>query len=141
MERAEQERRLGRLQRFGVGITALLMLVTLGAVAFEPTPRDSWVTMVAVVAGLLAPVWAYRRYLEAALEADADLSALDQFDRATRRSWWVVAAAAGVGVAAWCYSAAPQALIGVATHVLMIGAIWPTHERFEGFEARGAEES
>lgn len=106
-------------------------------------PADARVSALVVpsaLAGLLAPVLAYRFY-HRRLERLADDTTRDrgaaEFRLATLVSLSITALAALVGVAGFWLSGDAITLIGVAMHAVLSGAVWPTPERLEGFTRGG----
>ena len=65
----------------------------------------------------------------------------DAFFRATVLALAVTGAAAIFGVVSFWMSGRIESLIGVMTHVILSGALWPTPEKLEAFLSESAENS
>lgn len=90
----------------------------------------------AVLAGMLSPALGYRYYHAKILKIppEADLLARAvAFRNATWISLAIPSAIALFGVAAYALSREWIALLGVATHLLVAGAVWPSRERLDRF--------
>lgn len=94
------------------------------------------------LAGLLAPVAAYRFYhhRRERLAAGADRARrVAEFRLATLTSSSITTLAALFGVTAFWLSGSAMTLVGVAMHALVCGALWPTAERLERFLLAGRD--
>lgn len=118
-----------------LGVVAL----TAAAVAFAPLgvvlPQ---VAVPAALAGLVAPAIGYRVYLGVRAVRPGATSRRERaaaFRRATILSAAVTESAAMLGIIAYVMSADWAALTGVVTHVILVGAVWPSRERLESFVA------
>jgi hypothetical protein len=117
-----------------MAVTPLL----LAAVAewFAPTSRVEFLVLPAGLLGIVSPVIGYRllAMFEERVPAGAGLErGCQAFLRAT-----LLAAGAGEGIAllgvvAWMLSGRLTALIGLVTHVILVGAIWPSAARLDRF--------
>jgi len=101
-------------------------------------PRGTGAALVAPAAllGVVSPVIGYRLHLllRERMSPDFGLEARCQrFVRANLVASAVTAGIALLGLVAYFLSGEPFTLVGVATHVLLAGAIWPTPERLQTF--------
>ncbi|MDX1389522.1 MAG: hypothetical protein R3344_10060, partial [Acidobacteriota bacterium] len=100
------------------------------------TPSLEVLALPAALAGLIAPVVAYRVYLRLCERSPRNAGLQDRctaFIRATLVALAVTEAPALLGLVVFLLSGAPLALSGVAAHVLLTGAIWPSRTRLEVF--------
>ena len=118
----------------GLAAGALILTALVGLVA-GPV-RFEGLTPPAALLGLVSPVIGYRLYalLAERVSPTADAGACCQaFSRATVVALSVTDVIALFGIVAFALSGKPAALIGVLTHVILTGAIWPSEERLETF--------
>jgi hypothetical protein len=108
----------------------------LGAALLVPVPAPtSFPALPAALAGLVALAVGYRLYrsMMGRIASDSiSATRLVAIRTATIASLAVTEAAAILGVIAFCFSREPMALTGVATHLILAGAVWPTRGRLEG---------
>jgi len=128
-EGAERALRSARTAAAILVAAPVVLVAVAAAVPLEPSAPS--LATPAVLAGLLAPALGfhlYRRMQEAGT---------GRFVRATIVSLACTEAGATLGVVAFLLSREPLALVGVAMHVLLAGAIWPSRERLESFLSTG----
>lgn len=102
-------------------------------------PSTDALVFPAVLAGLIALPVAWRLY--AALQGGAvagEEARCRRFLVATACALAVTECAAIFGIVAFMLSRQGAALVGVATHVILAGAIWPTEARLESFLESGS---
>jgi hypothetical protein len=111
-------------------------LAVLGALLLVPAaPPSRFLVLPAALAGLVALAVGYRRYgtvlgrLAAGAAAGPRLAALRA---ATIASLSVTESTAIFGAIAFYFSREPVALVGLAAHLILAGAVWPTEGRLEG---------
>jgi hypothetical protein len=95
-------------------------------------------TAPAALLGIVSPVIGYRVYHYQRERAPADegvAPACARFLRATVAALAVTEAAALFGVVAFMIGGGPYALVGVAMHLLLAGALWPSEEKLDRFVA------
>jgi hypothetical protein len=113
----------------------VLLLTALGAVLEFPRALGSLAAPAALF-GLVGLLIGYRLYhwLRERIPPGTPAAARQaRFLRATVASLVVTEAVAIFGVVVYWYSDDPFALVGVVTHVILVGAVWPTPERLETF--------
>jgi len=123
-----------RLVAGGLAAGVLILTVLAGLVA-SPV-RLEWLAPPAALLGLVSPVIGYRLYalLAERVSPTEDAGARrGAFLRATVVALSVADGVAVFGIVAFALSGKPMALIGVLTHVILTGAIWPSEERLETF--------
>ena len=101
-------------------------------------PSLSVLQLPAVLSGALAPVLGFRLYSRSAEELAAGESTLPAYARATILALAVTEVGAFLAGLAWWGTGDPLSWIGLATHVLLAGALWPGESRYEAFVAAGA---
>lgn len=125
--------------RIVAGALALAPLIVAGVLsAVELRAPIGPLALPAALAGALAPAVAYRlfRMLRARVPAGAGVAVLgDRYLSGLVVALGVTQAAALVGVLVSEFTGEPLALLGLATHVLTVGVLWPTDERVLGFHA------
>jgi hypothetical protein len=92
-----------------------------------------------VLIGIVNPLLAYRVYLsqrEGKPASGAGKGPAERFVRATVLALGVSELVALLAVIGYWLTSRPVTLLGLATHFLAAGAIWPTEERLEAFESR-----
>ncbi len=116
-----------------VGGPLALLAVTVAA----PLSFDAGaLTLPVGLAGLVVPVAAYRLYLTQRDRVAAAMSPEQRgaaFVRATLLALGVSEAVALSGLVVWWGSRHPAALTGIAMHLLVAGAVWPSRPRLELF--------
>ncbi|ANM29306.1 hypothetical protein ABI59_06425 [Acidobacteria bacterium Mor1] len=131
--------RTTRLIALGLGAGPVLFLIP--AYLFGMGGMDQAMRPLQIVAGalgLVAPAAGYHLFLAAKGRADAD-SALDGETRIRRFiQAFIVALAVSEGGAllaavAYFLTGQPLTLLGVAAHLLIVGALWPSVERVQWF--------
>lgn len=136
-ERLERELQALKQARRFAGALAAGVLVLAGASGFVGArPVFPSLGAAAALAGLISPVIGYRLYAWLRERYPAEASHVERcagFVRATLLSLAVSESVALFGIFAYWFSAALPALIGVVTHVILVGAVWPTDERLEAF--------
>jgi len=136
--RAEAEKHVLTATR-AIAAALLLTVPALAAIAIRMSPGTGAfraLVIPAALAGLISPVIAYRLYsvLGARLSPDTALGVrCEAFQRVTVIALSVTAGVALFGILTYGLSADPAALTGVATHLLLSGAIWPSRVRLESF--------
>ena len=115
-------------------------LVLLGVAWFVPLDASlGWIAMPIGLLGLISPVAAYWLYhsQHARVSSSADEGARCQaFLKATILALAVAEAVALIAIVGFALSQNLMALTGVATHVLVAGAVWPSPQRLELFLGR-----
>jgi hypothetical protein len=132
---AAAERSLATTRVIALALSAgpLAVLGTLLLVP-EPPPSRSLV-LPAALAGLVALAVGYRLYgaMLGRLAGDAAAGPrIAALRSATIASLSVTEATAIFGAIAFYFSREPIALLGVAAHLILAGAVWPTERRLEG---------
>ena len=110
------------------------------AVAIPVSLAVETLTLPAGLAGLVAPVAAYRLYAtsrERVAAATPPAERCAAFVRATLLALGISEAAALAGLVVFWGSRHPAALTGIAMHLLVSGAVWPSRARLEVFLAGG----
>jgi hypothetical protein len=139
--RAELERRvLGQARTIAAALAAGVLLLTAlsGIVRIPGGPAA--IASLAALLGIVSPLIGYRLY---AWQRERDgvegshSRRCASFLRATVLALAVTEGVALLGVVAYWLTAEPHALIGVVTHVILVGAVWPTSERLANFIERG----
>jgi xanthosine utilization system XapX-like protein len=113
----------------------VLLLTALGAVVELPGTLG-FLAGPAALFGLVGLLIGYRLYhwLRERIPAGASEEARQaRFVQATIAALAVTDAVAVFGVVVYWFSGDPFALVGVVTHVILVGAVWPTPERLEEF--------
>jgi len=123
--------------RFLVGAAVLGVLVVLALTELLPT-GDALVAAAppAALLGLVSPVVGYRLYLwvrERAARPASRAERCGAFVRANLVAMAVTEGAALFGIVAYLLSGRLFPLVGVLTHVLLAGAIWPSAEKLDLF--------
>jgi len=117
-----------------------ILLFAVVAVMLRPTPATSALAPPAGLAGIVSPLIGYRLYSwlrERVPGSAGPAQRRAAFLRATLLSLSVTDVTAAFGLVVYLFTEAPSTLIGVASHVILTGAVWPTEERLESF-LRGA---
>jgi hypothetical protein len=126
-----------------VAAVLLAAVLALAAIAIRMRPGTGALRLLVVpaaLAGLVAPVIAYRLYSRVGARAapEADIGArCGAFQQATVIALAVTGGAALFGIVTYVTSSDLAVMTGVATHVLLTGAIWPTRVRLESFLESG----
>ena len=113
----------------------VLVPTALSAVLDFP-PRLTYLVGPAALIGLVGLLIGFRLYhwFRDRIAPEASEQARHAaFLRATVASLAVTEAAALFGIVVYWFSGTPFALVGVVTHVILVGAVWPTPERLEVF--------
>ncbi|MCP3982531.1 MAG: hypothetical protein GY716_24795 [bacterium] len=114
----------------------VVLLLTTASVWLAGGVRASFLVMPAMLLGLVSPVLGYRTYLylrdRPAAETDP-AARVRVFEQANLAASGLATSIAALGWIAFTLSGRPEALAGVATQVIVAGAVWPTPERLEGF--------
>ena len=130
-----------RIVRMIVGALLVSVLgLALAVVWLAPLGSTRVLDLPAGVIGLIAPVLAYRLYQLQRERVAVGASVTERcaaFARASILAVAVTEGAAMVGLVAHLLGGAVAPLVGVATHVLLVGAIWPTPQRFALFHPDG----
>ena len=130
-----------RIARMIVGALLVSVLGLALAVAWlAPLGSTRLLDLPAGLIGLVAPIVGYRLYQRQRERLAAGASAAERcaaFVRANLLAVAVTEGAALLGLVAHLLGGAVAPLIGVATHVLLVGAIWPTPQRLALFHAEG----
>lgn len=116
----------------GVGAFVLAAAAIVAAVGPRHVPVGPGLAPVAGLVGLIAPVVGYRSYLYLGETSRRPLG--PRFVAATALGVGVTGAAAVLGVVAFYLSSRLPALIGLVTHVMLTGAIWPSDWRLDAFD-------
>lgn len=121
-----------------VFVAATASVVALLAVAgwIEPPGKALGLAFPVSLIGLISPVIGYRLYLlqrERIPAAAGPAERCRAFLRAGILALAVTEGVALLGVIGYALSGTLSALSGVLTHVLLVGALWPTRERLESF--------
>ncbi len=135
----DQAVRITRLIGLGLGAGPILFLIP--AHLFAMGGMDQAMRPLQIVAGalgLVAPAAGYHLFLAAKGRCDAE-TGLDGDSRVRRFTQaFIVALAASEGGAllaavAYFLTGQPLTLLGVAAHLLIVGALWPSPERVQWF--------
>lgn len=141
-EREQATLRQARLIAGALAAGVLLLTALSGVVRISPSLPA--IASLAALLGIVSPLVGFRLYAwlrerEPARASHAVRCAT--FLRATILALVVTEGVAMFGIVAYWLTSEPQALIGVVTHIILVGAVWPTPERLESFLQRdGAEE-
>lgn len=122
------------------GLLVGVLVATFVAHVVVPDRRVNVLVLPAALAGLVAPVIGYRLYhgLRGRVSPRSRVATrLEVFVRATVSALAVTEAAALFGAAAYWAGRDWAALTGVATHLLLTGAVWPSGIRLEVFLESG----
>lgn len=117
-------------------LTAGVLLITVVAGFVDISAGLDVLVAPAALLGLISPIAAYRLFLRMRerLPADAgDEFRCHRFLVATIAAVAITESIALFGVVAFMLSGGFAGLIGVVTHVILVGAIWPTRERLDTF--------
>ena len=118
------------------GLTGGVLLLVAAAGIFEVKANLQVLVAPAALLGLVAPVFGYRLYEMLRERVPGDASRTDRsaaFLRATIAALSVTEGIAFFGVVAYLLSQRFFALVGVLTHVILTGALWPSEQRLERF--------
>jgi hypothetical protein len=134
---ADREREtLGQARLVTAGLAAGVLILTALSGVVNPAQRVTVLVAPAALLGLAGLLVGYRLYarMRDAIPVDAPHGArCATFLRATIVALAVTEGAALLGVVAFWLSEDPLALVGVVTHLILVGAVWPTPERLESF--------
>lgn len=134
-----RESTLRSARLIAAAIAAGPVVFAAAVVAIGGTPASSSLVFPAILAGLIALPVAWRLY--AALQSGGAAAGEDARCRrlvtATVAALAVTEGAALFGIVAFMLSREWAALVGVATHVILAGAIWPTDAKLESFLESG----
>ena len=139
---AREEAMLRQARLFAGALAGGVLVLAAATSLAEPRPLVPFLGFVAGLTGLVSPVIGYRifSWLRERLPPGATHEErCAAFLRATLLSVGVGESAALFGIVAYWLSAAPAALVGVVTLVILVGATWPTPERLESFLVDAAE--
>jgi hypothetical protein len=117
-------------------LTAGVLMITVVAGFVEISAGLDFLVAPAALLGLISPVVAYRLYLRIRDRLPAAAGAehrCQKFLMATIVAAAITESVAVFGVIAFMLSGAFAGLIGVVTHVILVGAIWPTREKLAIF--------
>ena len=120
---------LGALASAPVIVTGVLAAVDLRA-------RVGPLALPAAIAGAIAPVVALRLFgwLRSRVPDGAPLETRGElYMSALLVAVGITEAAAFAGVLIAEFTGEPFAMLGLATHVVLVGVVWPNHERFAAF--------
>jgi hypothetical protein len=131
----DPDEELGALRGVAIALAAS-PLVAVGIVLALPPPSP-WRGLVAPAAlfGIVALAVGHRAYqsiLGRTRASAAPRQRLSALRRATIAALAVTEAVALFGVVAFHLSREPYALVGVATHLVVAGGVWPTRARLQG---------
>ena len=136
-EAREEERAVLRRAVRVAGSLAAGVLALAAASGFIESRSDfPALGSLAALAGLVSPVIGYRLYAwlrERVPPGASHAVRCAGFLRATALSLAVGGTVALFGIVAYGLSSVFAALIGVVTHMILVGAVWPTPERLETF--------
>jgi hypothetical protein len=130
--------------RIVAGLLAVVPVVLAGAsTAVDLRAPVGPLALPAALGGAIAPVVAYRLFtmLRSRVPADADIALRgERYLSGLVVALGVTEATALGGVLIAEFTGEPLALLGLATHVLTAGALWPSDERVRGYhgETRSA---
>ncbi len=118
-------------------VLAVVPLVLTIVAAFLPRRASGgFLVSPAILAGLLSPAVGYHLY-HALRRKVAPEAGMEERCASFRRANWVALGTTEViavfGAVTYIFSDQWPALAGVATHVIVTGAIWPTRERLDHF--------
>jgi hypothetical protein len=117
-------------------LTAGVLMITVVAGFVDISAGLDFLVAPAALLGLISPIAAYRMYLRMRdrLPADADDEfRCHRFLVATVSAAAITESIAIFGVLAFMLGGGFAGLIGVVTHVILVGAIWPSRERLATF--------
>jgi len=140
MERSERAHALGTARLTAAVLGAGPFLLTALSLVVVPQEGAMRLVVPAGVLGLVAPAIAWRvqtRIREGARGGAA--GGRRAYVRSVTWSLCITEGAATLGVLVWLLSQAPQALIGLPLHLVMVGALWPTEERLQRAEEEAGE--
>jgi hypothetical protein len=126
--------RRSRLLIGWLAATPLVLALLVGLLG--PLGTNAALVGPAALLGLVSPVIGYRLYLllRDRIPSEADVEArCRSFVSAGLVALAVTDGIALLGLVAYFVSGQPYSLVGVATHVLLAGAIWPSPERLQAF--------
>jgi len=119
------------------GTVALALAIAVIARQIPPHPDGGAARVMVPLSalfGLVSPVLGYRLYL--LIRERPAPAAAERFRTATILGLAVTEGAAFSGLIAYLLSGRYETLIGLVTHILLAGAIWPSDERLRMFEER-----
>jgi hypothetical protein len=125
-----------RARRLATGLSVGLLALLAVSRLFDVSASIAILVAPVALAGIISPVVAYRLYewRRTLVPADAGLAERCQaFLTATSNAFMVSATVGLGGVAVHVLTGSIEALIGVVTHVIVAGALWPQPERLERF--------
>ena len=124
---------LARSQRRCAGLVGLILVLTVIGSLGGPRSGPVYLTPPVGLIGLVSLPIGYRFYLWKRDQAAGESTGPHAFSRATLQALSITAAAGLAGVAVFAMTGEVAALLGVAAHLLLSGAIWPSPERLESF--------
>ena len=140
MAAEDQERAALRQARLvAVALVAGILLLTAFSGIVRISPRMPAIASLAALLGIISPLIGYRLYAwlrERDRPGSSHEIRCQTFVSAAVLALAVTEGVALFGVIAYWLTSEPQALIGVVTHVILVGALWPTPERLENFLRR-----
>jgi hypothetical protein len=117
-------------------MTAGVLLLTVISGFLDVASGLEFIVAPAVLLGLLSPVVGYRLYcrMRERLPREADDAyRCRRFLAATIIAAGISESIAILGIAAFLLSGSFAGLVGVVTHVILVGAIWPSQEKLAAF--------
>jgi hypothetical protein len=134
---------LARARFLATGLSAGLLALLAISRLIDRSSSASGLAAPVALAGIISPVVAYRLYawVQSSLRPEAGLrERCGAFLKANIIAFSVTAGVGLCGVVVFVFSGSIQALIGVVTHVIVAGALWPIPERMDRFlEAESSE--
>ncbi len=124
-----------------VGLVAGVLLLTLLAGLYDLSIGFTALTAPAALLGLVNPVLGYRIHVRQWQRIPADAQAADRRACYLRSIVLPLAVSEGVatlGVVSFALGGGAFSLVGVLTHLLLTGALWPSADRLSRFLDSGA---
>jgi len=116
-----------------VGLVLLVLVPTAFSGLASPRPDLGYLTPPIGLIGLISLPIGYRLYLWRRDQAVGNSDGRSAFGRATIQALAITAGTGVAGAATFAVTGEIAALLPVAGHLLLAGAIWPSSERMESF--------
>ncbi|HKQ59810.1 MAG TPA: hypothetical protein VJS92_00920 [Candidatus Polarisedimenticolaceae bacterium] len=130
------ERALRESRWIVAGMAVSVAVVTAAALRIDAVASPVlWPVSTTALFGILSPVLGYRLYgwVRERAAAAGLAEKCRAFVRAHALALGLSEGCALLGLVAFVLSRHPAALLGVATHAVLCGALWPGRERLEGY--------
>jgi hypothetical protein len=135
-DRARESAVLAKARTLVASSTGAVLILAAASGLVEPGTSVPALGPPAALAGLVSPLLGYRLFALLRERTGPGAGHAARCDRFLRATLFSVAVGAGValfGIVAFWLSSVVAALIGVVTLVILVGALWPTEEKLEGF--------